>query len=263
MLGKRIVWQKGGGNMKNTYEEHTNKILANKKVQYKTVHSNRKTIAIQLLEDGSIKVSAPFSVTKNQIDEIIEDKRSWILKKQEELKRICKEKNVDRKFEDGEKISYLGKNYSLKIIKAKEDIQSKVVIENDNMVIYINEKFISEDSKEYKRNIIKKWLIERFRDIIIKKIEKYSICIGVNPTKITIREQKTRWGSCSSKGSINLNWKLVMAPIEVIDYIIVHELCHMIEMNHSKKYWNIVSSIMPDYDEYRKWLKENGHKLGI
>ncbi|NLI59245.1 MAG: M48 family metallopeptidase [Clostridium sp.] len=240
-----------------------NKALDSEKIQYKIVRSNRKTVAIQLLEDGNVKVSAPFSVTKKQIDEIIKDKISWILKKQEELKRIYIEKNIDRKFEDGEKISYLGKEFSLKIIKAKEYIQPKVVIDNDNMVIYINEKFIDKDAKENIRNIIKKWLVERFRDVAVDRIKKYSFLIGVNPTKITIREQKTRWGSCSSKGNINLNWKLVMAPMEVIDYVIVHELCHMIEMNHSKNYWNIVSTVMPDYKNHRKWLKENGHKLGI
>ena len=240
-----------------------NKALDSEKIQYKIVRSNRKTVAIQILEDGNVKVSAPFSVTKKQIDEIIKDKISWILKKQEELKRIYIEKNIDRKFEDGEKISYLGKEFSLKIIKAKEYIQPKVVIDNDNMVIYINEKFIDKDAKENIRNIIKKWLVERFRDVAVDRIKKYSFLIGVNPTKITIREQKTRWGSCSSKGNINLNWKLVMAPMEVIDYVIVHELCHMIEMNHSKNYWNIVSTVMPDYKNHRKWLKENGHKLGI
>jgi predicted metal-dependent hydrolase len=239
------------------------KALDSGKIKYEIVRSNRKTVAIQLREDGSIKVSAPFSVTKNQIDEIIEEKLSWILKKQEELKRIQRERNVYRKFEDGEKISYLGKEYILKIIKTEEDVRPKVVIDNHYMVIYISEKFIGEDARGNIRNVIKKWLVERFRDIAAEKIKKYSILIGVNPTKITIREQKTRWGSCSSKGSINLNWKLVMAPMEVIDYVIVHELCHMIEMNHSKNYWKIVSSIMPDYKNHRKWLKENGHKLLI
>jgi len=89
----------------------------------------------------------------------------------------------------------------------------------------------------------------------------FSPKIGVCPRKLTVREQKTRWGSCSSKGNISLNWKLVMAPMEVIDYVIVHELCHMKEMNHSKNYWNIVKSIIPDFELRRKWLKDNGHRL--
>lgn len=240
-----------------------NKALESGKIQYKIVRSNRKTVAIQLLEDGFVKVSAPFGVTESEIDEIVNNKLSWILKKQEELKRIYREKNVDRKFEDGEKISFLGREYRLKIVKTKKDIKPEVVIDNDNMIIYINEKFIDKDTKENIRKLLKKWFIERFREIAAKRIEKYSILIGVTPSKITIREQKTRWGSCSSKGSINLNWKLVMAPMEVVDYVIVHELCHMIEMNHSREYWNIVSSVMPDYKKYKKWLKENGHKLGI
>ncbi|MDQ2087472.1 SprT family zinc-dependent metalloprotease [Herbivorax sp. ANBcel31] len=233
------------------------------KIQYELVRSNRKTVAIKLSEDGNIKVSAPFGVTQNQIDEIIKDKLSWILKKQQELKKLYREKNVKRTFENGERISYLGKEYFLEIVEVIEDSKPKVVINDGNMVIYINERCIVKDKSREIRNIIKMWLVERFRDIAIERIEKYKSIIRVSPKKITIREQKTRWGSCSSKGSINLNWKLVMAPMEVLDYVIVHELCHMREMNHSKNYWKIVSSIMPDYTEHRKWLKENGHKLGI
>ena len=85
--------------------------------------------------------------------------------------------------------------------------------------------------------------------------------MGVSYRNITIREQKTRWGSCSSEKNLNFNWKLILAPPEVLDYVVVHELCHLKEMNHSKAFWDEVGKVMPEYETYKLWLKENGWKL--
>ena len=85
--------------------------------------------------------------------------------------------------------------------------------------------------------------------------------MGVSYRNITIREQKTRWGSCSSEKNLNFNWKLILAPPEVLDYVVVHELCHLKEINHSKAFWDEVGKVMPEYETYKLWLKENGWKL--
>lgn len=89
----------------------------------------------------------------------------------------------------------------------------------------------------------------------------YAGLLGVTYGTITIRDQKTRWGSCSAKGNLNFNWRLMLAPPRVLDYVVVHELCHRIEMNHSKAFWNTVETILPDYKELRKWLRDNGNSL--
>lgn len=89
----------------------------------------------------------------------------------------------------------------------------------------------------------------------------YARLMGVTYGRISIREQKTRWGSCSSKGNLNFNWRLIFAPEEVVDYIVVHELAHRKEMNHSRAFYNVVASVLPDYKVQEKWLKENGEKL--
>ncbi|HID0886867.1 TPA: M48 family metallopeptidase, partial [Clostridium botulinum] len=91
----------------------------------------------------------------------------------------------------------------------------------------------------------------------------YSNILKVAPKNIVIKNQKTLWGSCSSKGNINYNYKIVMAPLKILDYIVVHELCHLVHMNHSKDFWQLVESIIPDFKERRNWLKENGYKLKI
>lgn len=99
------------------------------------------------------------------------------------------------------------------------------------------------------------------RDIFTHKTEYYARIMGISYGRIAIREQKTRWGSCSSKGNLNFNWRLILAPEEVMDYVVVHELAHRREMNHSKAFYDIVESVLPDYRAARKWLRDNGQTL--
>jgi len=100
-------------------------------------------------------------------------------------------------------------------------------------------------------------------DVLKERTDYYSNILKVAPKNIVIKNQKTLWGSCSSKGNINYNYKIVMAPLEILDYIVVHELCHLVYMNHSKDFWDLVESIIPDWKKRRNWLKENGYKLKI
>ncbi len=104
---------------------------------------------------------------------------------------------------------------------------------------------------------------EAAKEYFPKRIEYYQQFTGGHYTKITIRDQKTRWGSCSNSGTLSFNYRLMLAPPRVLDYVVVHELCHLTHMNHSKDFWNMVESILPDYKEYKKWLNENGHTLQI
>lgn len=101
------------------------------------------------------------------------------------------------------------------------------------------------------------------KEYIPRRADYFAQRIGVSYERIRIAEQKTRWGSCSSRGTLSFNWKLMLAPPKVLDYVVVHELCHLIEMNHSPRFWKLVEEIIPDYKEYRKWLKENGNTLQL
>lgn len=99
------------------------------------------------------------------------------------------------------------------------------------------------------------------RDIFTRKTAYYARIMGVSYGRIAIREQKTRWGSCSSKGNLNFNWRLILAPEEVLDYVVVHELAHRREMNHSKAFYAVVESVLPDYRQARRWLRDHGGSL--
>ena len=106
-----------------------------------------------------------------------------------------------------------------------------------------------------------KMLREKARAVVTEKVQYYAPLIGVTYNQIAIRAQHTRWGSCSSKGNLNFNCLLGLTPPEVLDYVVVHELCHRIELNHSKQFWDAVERTMPDYKVHRKWLRDNGNKL--
>lgn len=114
--------------------------------------------------------------------------------------------------------------------------------------------------KVYRSDAEIKRLREQARMVLTEKTDYYKSILGVDYKRLRIGDQKTRWGSCSGKGTISYNWRLVLMPEKIIDYVVVHELCHLLEMNHSNNFWNHVSDIIPDYKISRKWLKENGNR---
>lgn len=101
------------------------------------------------------------------------------------------------------------------------------------------------------------------RELLESRAAFFHAVTGGTYQKLTVRDQKTRWGSCSSRGTLSFNYRLIFAPPEILDYVVVHELCHLTHMNHSKDFWNMVGSVMPDYQKHRKWLREHGHELTL
>lgn len=117
------------------------------------------------------------------------------------------------------------------------------------------------DLTDAQRAALEKRYIQAARDYFPKRAAYFLPLTGGSFTRITIRDQKTRWGSCSAKGTLSFNWRLMLAPPAVLDYVVVHELCHLTHMNHSKAFWALVESVCPDYRTHRKWLKEHGQEL--
>ena len=176
------------------------------KITYEWVKSNRKTIAIQIKEDGRVVVRTPYSMSRVKAEQFIEERRDWILKNQ-------------------------------KALKEKQD--QKMVITQE----------------------MRKGGVEKAMEIFPKRVAYYARLMGISYGRITIREQKTRWGSCSGRGNLNFNWKLTLMPPEILDYVVVHELAHRKEMNHSRDFWKIVEQVLPDYQKRRKRLKELSAEL--
>ncbi len=159
------------------------------------------------------------------------------------------------------------------IIRAPRFLPKKVILsyvyEKSDWIVsaWENQKDRTPRTNDQPKDAATAALEKRYRDAakeyIPKRVEYYHAFTGGEYQKITIRDQKTRWGSCSSNGTLSFNYRLMLAPPRVLDYVVVHELCHLTHMNHSTAFWEMVSSILPDYKEHRKWLKENGDSLHV
>jgi predicted metal-dependent hydrolase len=236
-------------------------IYNGEEIKYKVKRSRRKTIGIRICPEEGVILSIPMSCSEAAVQHVLNKKGQWILSK---LKLINSKTQLlqDREYVTGERMKFLGDYYNLNIIEG--DYKScSAVFEKREFSIYINNEI--EDS--YRRFIIKEVLVKLYREIAKRFLQErsnyFANILNVKPAKITIKEQKSVWGSCSSKGNINYNWKIIMAPIAVVDYIVVHELCHLRQPNHSQDFWKLVESVLPDYKIRKNWLKDNGITLDI
>lgn len=218
----------------------------------KILKTRKKTFAVEFTLKGELIVRAPKRAAKKHIHKILEENKDWILKKQREIQKKYNE-NVRKNFTENEEFFYLGKKYPVKFVS---DPDIEISLKN-------NEIQISEEYKDYLKEILTEWYKFEARRIFNDRISYYSSRIGLKVNKVKLSSAVKRWGSCSGKGNINLVWRLVMAPIEIIDYVAVHELIHLEHPNHSKTYWKRVEEFFPNYRECIKWLEENGYKLNI
>lgn len=226
--------------------------------KYKIVREKRKTISIRITDKGEVLITSPFNVSEETIKTILKKKEKWITNKvQLFANRLSNYK--EKEFVNDEKFLYLGEELQLEFCV----IHSKKVytdIQEGKLKVYLSN---CEKNHQEIRDSIIDFYRKKATDILSERTKIYSELMKVRPKKITIKDQKTIWGSCSSKGNLNYNYRIIMAPMEIIDYIVVHELCHLVHMNHSKEYWNTVELVLPDYERRRQWLKDNGYLLKL
>ena len=160
------------------------------------------------------------------------------------------------RLENGETVYYLGEKRTLTVIR-EQRTRAKVKCVLDRLIMYVP----FEADYEYKRCQLEKWYRKEALLVITQKAEEYAKILGVRFEDIRIKDQKSRWGSCSSKGNLNFNWRILMAPEPVCDYVVIHELCHLVFMDHSSNFWNLVQRICPEHKHYKKWLRDNAGQL--
>lgn len=212
--------------------------------------SKRKTLSLTILKNGNVIVKAPISMRDEVINRFVEDKQAWI---REKLTNI---KETQNKFEDVislNKCLIFGNKY--KIIKA--DV--KQIQTDNNFVLYVPAKL--EGEKLIKS--ISTWLKKLAKKVLGERLEFIENRINLKSSSFKIGDSRGRWGSCNSYGNIILNYRVVMLPPDIIDYVIVHELCHLLELNHSKKFWENVARFLPDFELNRKAIKEYGFLLSM
>ncbi|MFT8313009.1 MAG: SprT family zinc-dependent metalloprotease [Clostridium sp.] len=232
-------------------------IYAGKEIEFEVVFSKRKTMEISIAPSREIKVRAPLGIPKAVIRERVMEKAPWIVKKLYQFRNVKNEPLI-REFINGEVVMYLGVDYQLQIDIKSHINKAKVNLLNDKIVVTINN-----ENKENIRKTMELWYREKVKEEIDKRINFYQKFFIMTPSEVKVKEQKKRWGSCTYKDALLFNWRCVMAKSEVLDYIVVHEMCHMVHKNHSKEYWKLVAFILPDYRQREQWLKNNGYKFFI
>ena len=221
-------------------------------IEFEVTYSKRKTLAIKIDPSGDVSVAAPKGTSRKAIIDMVSSKADWIIKKLHEIE-ARNAQVIKREFVDGESFMYLGSDYPLQLtINPK---LSKLVVKLDNGRFMVDSPVTDADVI---RSALEAWYRFMAGQYIKSRIDHYRSVLNVMPNRVTIKEQKTMWGSCSSKNNLNFNWRVMMAPAEVVDYLVVHELCHLIHHNHSREFWNQVSAILPDYKVRQDWLKKNG-----
>ncbi|MCL2811232.1 MAG: M48 family metallopeptidase [Clostridia bacterium] len=215
------------------------------------IRSNRKTIAIYIAKGGTVEVRAPQRATKASIDGFVLAKQDWIHKQLAARQQQIKQKAAFVLYY-GDTVSLRGKNYSIEARRG-------------NRAGFDGERFFLPPGlppEEIKRNLIQVYRLIA-KDVLATKVAYYAKLVGSTPIAVKINGAKGRWGSCSSKNSINFSWRLMMADDPTIDYVVVHELAHIREHNHSSRFWAIVASVLPDYEVRRAALKELQKRLAI
>lgn len=235
--------------------------LEDRIIQYNVVKSKRKTLELSINEKKEIVIKAPNNCSNEYIHRFLQDRQQWIAKSLEEIENRISNR-VYLEFKTGERLYYLGKSYPL-VVEEERSNRIGAGFEEGEFRLVIPAYLKGEARKEAAKDIILQLYRKMAKNILKERTNLYSRLIGVTVNRIFIKEHKTLWGSCSSKNNINYNWKLVMAPLEVLDYVVVHELCHIIHRNHSRDYWLQVEKYMPEYKKWVKWLKENGSSLQI
>jgi len=218
----------------------------------KIIRTKRKTISLQITDDATLIVRAPFDVSEQTIKSVVNKHMNWIEKKKKNI-LVRDPKFVKKEFVNGEGFMYLGRYYKLNIVNKQK---TPLVFNNNHFSLL-------RDYLPVARELFINWYKERAYEKISERVEWYARKRGFIYNKINITNANQRWGSCSSKRNLNFSWRLIMAPLPVIDYVIVHELVHLEERNHTKFFWNKVKILIPDYEKYRDWLNKNGYLLRL
>jgi predicted metal-dependent hydrolase len=216
------------------------------------IRSNRRTLALQIAPDASLIVRAPEKVSEATIFTFVQKKLKWILRHQQ-LARESYRPSVKREFVDGEGFLYLGDCHKLFVIR---DVTQPLVVNEKKFLL--SESFLP-DAKQ----LFEQWYRKHAYEVIKDRVRLYAETAGLSFKRITITGARKRWGSCGPKGTLNFSWRLIMAPLMVVDYVIVHELVHLEERNHSRKFWEKVRLLFPDYQQAEKWLKANSWFLNF
>lgn len=220
-------------------------------LDYRVIYSRRKKLLITVERDRSVVVRAPLGLSEERIQQLVDRKRQWVFEKiHHSQKYEVLPHPPGKELVNGESMLYLGRNYRIELVDSDQD-----------GIYFLHRFLVPERFKSEGIACFKSWYKQRAREKILPRVERYAGALGVVYKEAKINESRYQWGSCSPASSLNFNWKLIKAPVFVIDYVIVHELAHLLEGNHTPRFWRIVKSQLPQMEKAKQWLREHGQVL--
>lgn len=228
-----------------------------KTITFNVSYKPRKTMEISVEPPDTVNVVAPMDATEEVVLKKVKNKASWIVQKLYAMKDMAYIP-IKREIVNGEAFMYLGRNYSLQIQITPDATGTTVELIKGKFIV--NTSIYDEQSIH---SAMEEWYKQKALEKVRERVKLYENKFHKKPACIRVKDQQKRWASCTSKNELLFNWKCVMAPSPVLDYIVVHEMCHMFEKNHSQKFWDLVASVLPDYERRKDWLKNNGIKMDL
>lgn len=222
-------------------------VAGGQRIEYTLIQAHRRDVLIQALEGGATRVYAPKFARLSDVDELVRGHAGQILSMREALR--------PRVLSNGDRVMIEGVERTVRIERGR----ARAEITETEVAIFVPDPADWEAARAVLISALSARALRRIRERIVH----YLPFTGGRPGRITVRAQKSRWGSCSSKRNLSFNWKLILAPPGCLDYVVVHELCHLTEFNHSQRFWKLVESCQPDFRVWREYLKNNGRGLTV
>lgn len=229
----------------------------NNQVDFELLRTDRKkTVSISVDPLSRVTVRAPDRMTLDHVQAMVKKRIDWIAERQKYFNTLS-QTYPPKEFVSGETIFICGRPFRLKVHKCTSGRLPNVKLRGRRIHVCLRT-----TTKEFtKNNVVKKCiselLFQKAQEKIPQRVKKFERLLNVSVKNVIIKEQKNRWGSCSANGELRFNWRIIQTPISIIDYVVVHELCHLKEPNHSKKFWDLLSLFISDYKGRQKWLREN------
>lgn len=228
-----------------------------KTIRFDILYKNRTSLGILVDSYGNVEVYAPKGISDGEVFRLLEERWDPIQDKVAEMKdRLHGPKK--KVYEHGETFLYLGNTYPIKILQVENIDQDYAAFEVDSLQIYVKQL-----ADEKIKQALKRFYYQQCKSIVEKSVTTIQSHFKTKPRSIRITDSKTTWGTCDSRQQLTFNWRLAMAPLGVVDYVVVHEMCHLVHLNHDRSFWRLVGKIMPDYKEKENWLALSNWKMTV
>jgi predicted metal-dependent hydrolase len=236
--------------------------LTHETLTYEIDRRRRRTVGVVVRPDGRVEVHAPLRTPVGEVRRIVEQFRPWIEKKREEAKGRSRRKRL-RRFDDGDSVPFLGGQLKLAVAETDRAALDGAVREGETLRVSVPAGLDVAARRAVVRYAVLRWMLEQARTIFHERHRAASKLVGDSARRVVIKDMASRWGSCGPDRRMSLNWRLVLAPEKIVDYVLVHELCHIDVPNHSRTFWNRVSRHCGHWRDSRKWLRRHGDELDL